>query len=155
MNAAQMLATLAQMSQSATTENAAPAVVAEDMNRGRYMLGDKVELTGTTFFPERVNEKGETVPAVYSGWHDNHLFRILGDNAVAVNEIAPAWRQGDSMDQSKGGQVVVIGTIPGTSCRWRNPTAEYLGSYSLTATHLNGEIDIEEPRTVTFRRVKK
>ena len=150
MNAAQMLAQLAQMSQPA----AATTVNDEDMNRGRYVLGDKVELTGTSYFPERINEKGETVPAVYSGWHDNLLFRILGENADAINEIAPAWRQGEVVHPERGGQVVALGTITGTSCRWKNPTPEYLGSYGLTATHLNGEIAIEEPRAVKFQLKK-
>ena len=153
MNAAQLFATMAQMTEATTA--AAPTVTTEDMNRGRYVLGDKLELTGTTYFPERINDEGEAVPAVYSGWSDNHLFRILGENATAINEIAPAWKQGDATDHSRGGQVVVIGTIPGTSCRWRNPTADYLGSYSVTATHMNGEIEIEAPRTITFKLKSK
>ena len=151
MNAAEMLATLAQMTQSQSSPIQSND---EDMNRGRYVLGDRVELTGTSYFPERINEKGETVPAVYSGWHDNFLFRVLGENADAINAIAPAWRQGEAIDQAKGGQVVVLGTHRGTSCRWKNPTPEYLGSYALTATHLTGEISIEAPKTIKFKLAK-
>ncbi len=150
MNAAQMLATLSQMSQEAQNSN----VSNEDMNRARYILGDRVELTGTSYFPERLNEKGETVPAVYSGWHDNFLFRVLGENADAINAIAPAWRQGQDVDQTRGGQVVVLGTNPNTSCRWKNPTPEYLGSYALTGTHLNGEVGIEAPKAIKFKLKK-
>jgi hypothetical protein len=147
MNTAELLSTLAQMSQAATTSTPNN----DDMNRGRYVLGDRVELTGTSYFPERINEKGETVPAVYSGWHDNFLFRVLGENADAINDIAPAWRQGEVIHPERGGQVVVLGTNPGTSCRWKNPTPEYLGSYALTATHLNGDVAIEEPKAVKFQ----
>lgn len=147
MNAAELLATLSQM-----TDAAKPATVSdEDMNRARYILGDKVELTGTSYFPERTNEKGETVPAVYSGWHDNFLFRVLGENADAINAVAPAWRQGEVIHPERGGQVVVLGTNVGTSCRWKNPTPEYLGSYALTGTHLTGDIEIEEPKAIKFQ----
>lgn len=151
MNTAQMLATLAQMSEASqpqTTNN-------DDMNRDRFILGDKVELTGTSYFPERINEKGETVPAVYSGWHDNFLFRILGENADAINSIVPAWRQGEVVHPERGGQVVVLGTNPGTSCRWKNPTPEYLGSYALTATHMTGTVDIEAPKAIKFKLASK
>lgn len=148
----QLLAALAQMTQAAPQQTLNPT---EDMNRGRYVLGEQVELTGTSYFPERVNEKGEVVPAVYSGWHDNLLFRILGENADAINEIAPAWRQGETTDQARGGQVVVLGTHAGTSCRWKNPTPEYLGSYALTATHLTGAVSIEAPKAIKFKLTKK
>ena len=42
MNTAELLSTLAQMSQAATTSTPNN----DDMNRGRYVLGDRVELTG-------------------------------------------------------------------------------------------------------------
>jgi len=119
----------------------------------RFVLGETLELSGTSYFPSRMNDKGKMIPAVYSGWHDDHLFRLLGDNADALNEVAPAWKQNNEPVVERGGQVVVLGTVAGKSCRFQEETDEYIESYSVNAGHLTGEVDIVAPKPVTFRRV--
>ena len=118
----------------------------------RYVLGDKLELSGTSYFPARVNDAGKLIPAVYSGWHDDHLFRLLGENADALNEVAPAWKQNNEPVIERGGQVVILGTVPGKSCRFQEETEDYIESYSINAGHLTGEVDVLEPKPITFRR---
>ncbi len=125
-------------------------------SRERFVLADQLELSGTSFFPERVNEKGKIVPAVYSGWHEDELFRLLGPDAVALNDIAPAWNENKVKHVERGGQIVIVGTKPGKSCRWQEPDYEkgedFMPSYSLNAGHLTGEVDIEGATPVTFTR---
>jgi hypothetical protein len=121
-----------------------------DVDRPRYILGDKIELTGTCFLPERISERGEVIPSVYSGRHDNFIFRVLGKNAEIINSLAPAWRQGKVIHEDRGAHVVVLGTYPGTSCSWRNPTSEYYGHYVLTGTHLTGIEEFEPLRVINF-----
>jgi len=118
----------------------------------RYVLSDKLELSGTSYFPARMNDAGKLIPAVYSGWHDDHLFRLLGENADALNEVAPAWKQNNEPVIERGGQVVVLGTVPGKSCRFQGETEDYIESYSINAGHLTGEVDVLEPKPITFRR---
>lgn len=118
----------------------------------RYVLGDKLELSGTSYFPARMNDAGKLIPAVYSGWHDDHLFRLLGENADALNEVAPAWKQNNEPVIERGGQVVILGTVPGKSCRFQEETEDYIESYSINAGHLTGEVDVLEPKPITFRR---
>ena len=118
----------------------------------RYILGDKLELSGTSYFPARMNDAGKLIPAVYSGWHDDHLFRLLGENADALNEVAPAWKQNNEPVIERGGQVVILGTVPGKSCRFQEETEDYIESYSINAGHLTGEVDVLEPKPITFRR---
>lgn len=118
----------------------------------RYVLSDKLELSGTSYFPARMNDAGKLIPAVYSGWHDDHLFRLLGENADALNEVAPAWKQNNEPVIERGGQVVILGTVPGKSCRFQEETEDYIESYSINAGHLTGEVDVLEPKPITFRR---
>ena len=135
----------------ATAETAAPK---RREQSPRYVLAESLELTGTSYFPERVNEAGKIVPAVYSGWHDDELFRLLGEDASALNEIAPAWKQSNVPVVERGGQVVILGTKPGKSCRYQEPNEEqdFLASFQLNAGHLTGEVDIEGAKPVAFFR---
>ena len=148
------------MKKLATYKEETEAMVAEQVattkrtRSPRYVLGDTLELTGTSYFPARLNEKGKPVPAVYSGWVDDELFRILGDDADALNEVAPAWREGDVKHVDRGGQIVVLGTKAGKSCRLQEPGDEqdFIESYSLNAGHLTGEVDIIGANPVKFVR---
>ena len=128
------------------------AVVREEQIR--FILGEELELTGTSYWPERTNDAGKLVPASYSGWCNDECFRLLGESADNLNIAAPAWKQGNVPVVARGGQVVVLGTVAGKSVKLQIPKIDedFIPSYKLNDGHLTGDVDVRAPKVVKFKR---